>query len=605
MPDSQAPRAEAGGAVPSTAVPTVSKQKLAAVESFLGAFIKSAKTISLYKEGHEMIIQIVGRVANLLRTSLANEPNMTIDVKSKNLLYEEAVLEETEELVSFAAILHVLGIGQIVFSDRITDEGMLRFMKMITERPDLKRSLSDMQRDVQKTRIDGLQLVSIMSFVETDDEVEQQTPGRLSEEQVAAFAESKTLPDFLYLLFRQNEPLTGKKADSLSMLFDEVMDREVSLEEFSSRMPWELYDPRIRARFEALAGEIKNRSKWNRDGLLSDLSILTPEDAAFKAGQKNLEAGKAFAFSLAETHAILDKPAGDKQPKYALFSYTRLLADMGRRGDLAGLLREVEIWRKMAADQKWAAYLAALRDEVQKRVPSRALAASVAAGLKDPEPESDSWQRIHDFILTVGRCVIAMLVEEMRSISDKAHRQKLCAMLAAVCRRFGPEDLFPALGDQDYFMVVLITNVLAEINMPGSAEKVAPLLSHSHAKVRGAAMQALRRFGGETAVRALGEFIVKQGDAAEAKLAVTSLSLVAHEGVGRKLVEAYVAREDYDIRVALVTALGRFGSPETLNFLNSINHFGFLDRLTGKNKELREALRASIAQVKKELGDGS
>ncbi|MFH2203972.1 MAG: HEAT repeat domain-containing protein [Elusimicrobiota bacterium] len=592
-------------AVPSTTAAPIDRNKLKAVNAFLESFVKGAKTIALYKEGHEMIGQIVSRVNNLLRTALGREPNLTIRVKSKNIYFEEATIEETEEMISFAATMHVLGIGQVMFSGKLQDEGMMKFMRILTERPDVKRSLIDMQKEIQQTRIDGLQLVSIMSFVETDDSVEQMTPGHLTEEEVQDVVAAATLPDFLFLLFHQNEPLTGKQADKLTVLFDEVMDRSISLDDFAGRMPWDLYDPRVRQRWDQLLQDIAGRTKWTRAALCSDLSVMTAADKAFKENEKPLEAAAAFGYALAYVHTVLAKPAGDKQPKYALFAYTRLLGSMALRGELQGLLKEVEIWRSMAADAKWAAYLAALRKEVQAQIPQAALAKNLVAALKEVEPESPGFQTLNDFVLTIGHGIVPLLLADLKEVGDKAHRQKVCALLAAVCRRLGPDDLFAALGDEDYFQVVLVVGILNEINMPGSAEKVAPLLQHSHAKVRQAVFQALRRFGGDASVSGMANFIVTHNDENEVKLAVTSLSLINHPKVGQKLVEAYMANENTAVRVALVTALGRFGTTDTLNFLQSLDHWGWLDWATGKNKELRIAVRASILQVKKELEDGA
>jgi len=604
-PDTQTAAAgDDAGAVPSMAAAPVDKKRLAVIENFVEAFIKGAKTMALYEKGHEMIMQIVGRVNNLLKSALGHEPNLTVNVKSKNILYEGNPLEETEEMIGFASSLHVLGIGQIMFGDKLADEGMLKFMKMVTERPDLKRTLVDMQQGVHTTRIDGLQLVSIVSAIETVEEVEEQTPGQLTPEQVEVFSVAKTLPDFLFMLFYQNEPLTGKKADNLTILFDEVMDHSIPLSEFQSNMPWDLYDPKILQAWSRLVKEIEGRKKWTRDLLLSDLSVQTEEDHAFREAQKSLEAETAFKFSLAEVHLILEKPAGDKQPKYAMFAYMRLLEDLGRRGDLAGMLKEVDTWRTMANDKKWAAYLAALRKDVQERVPTRAMAASLVRAVETP-PEAPMLQEYLDFILTVGHTFIPMLLEETREIKEREHRQTLSSILVSVCRRLGPEDLFDALEDEDYFQLLLVVGILTELNMPGSGEKVVPLLKNKNAKVRRAVLQSLRKFGGAASVDGMADFIVTHEDEDEAKLAVTSLSLVNHDSVGKKLVEIYLRKEAYNIRVALVTALGRFGSQDTLNFLESLDHWGWLEFLTGKNKGLRDAVRSSIEQVKKDLSDGS
>ncbi len=68
---------------------------------------------------------------------------------------------------------------------------------------------------------------------------------------------------------------------------------------------------------------------------------------------------------------------------------------------------------------------------------------------------------------------------------------------------------------------------------------------------------------------------------------------------------AYGVLEDYQARVAIVTALGRFPSSKTREFLAPAVKRGFVEWLTGRNAELRRAARESLAQVDKELSNGA
>ena len=98
-------------------------------------------------------------------------------------------------------------------------------------------------------------------------------PGELTEEQIVAYLKAGSLPDFLYLLFKQNEPLTSKEGELLTGLFDDLFARAVSLKEFEEGMPWSNYDPRIRKRYDELSAALRGRKKWDAAALGGDLSL--------------------------------------------------------------------------------------------------------------------------------------------------------------------------------------------------------------------------------------------------------------------------------------------------------------------------------------------
>ncbi|MEK7742776.1 MAG: hypothetical protein AAB578_00165, partial [Elusimicrobiota bacterium] len=127
--------------------------------------------------------------------------------------------------------------------------GFLELFRVLLLKPDEKNTLTDLQKAVQGTRIDGLQMMFILSFVVTGEEEHKQMPGQLSEDQIAAFAAARDLPDFLALLQHQNEKLSGKEAEKVADLLDSLRYRDLTLEKFAEEFPWASYDPRLQARF--------------------------------------------------------------------------------------------------------------------------------------------------------------------------------------------------------------------------------------------------------------------------------------------------------------------------------------------------------------------
>ena len=582
------------------------KRNTAAIESFLGALVKGAKTVSLYRSGHTVIEQVVARVNQLLRAAVGEEPNLVLAVKARSVLCDEEPLPGTEEVVAFASSLHMMGIGQVLFTTRVTDASLLEFMSLLVRKPDEQHTLTDLQREVQSARIEGMQLESILSFVVTGETDEaSQKPGQLSEEQVLAFTAAATLPDFLGLLLKQNELLTSKEAEAISELLDGVLNRDVAVEEFEGRLPWPAYDPRIRARWDGLRPAAQAPERWTRDLLVSQLSGIRTDERTRMHDHHTHETWDSFQYALDQVHGILAKPVGAKQPQYALAAYARLLGDLGRTGSLPKLFAECAIWRGMAADPRWASYLAVLRKEVQSRIPTPLLAASIVAHLETMEPDSTGFEELRDFILTVGRGLVPLLIEELRKVTDRTQRQKVCALLAAVCRHFGGEQLVAALKDPDYFLVLQMAGILAELALPDAVRQLAPLLKHEHPKVRAAVVRALARLGGAAAAEAVFLFIATHPDPEESKPAVTALSLMTEPEIPGKLMEAYRRNEDYELRVAVVTALGRFPGRETAAFLKPLTAATFWEWVTRRNKELRETAKRSLKQLAEGKKDGA
>jgi hypothetical protein len=580
------------------------KARQNAVEIFIAALVKGAKTVSLYKSGHAMIGQIAGRVHGLMLAALGQEPNVPLELKAKEVLFNEVPLTASEETVAFASALHMLGIGQIVFSKRLAPEGIIEFMRLLTAKPEAGKTLTDLQKFVQQVRIDGLQIVFILSFVVTGEEDEaQQKPGRLTERQVQAFIAAKTAPDFLYLLLKQNEPLTSKEAEAVSDLLDTTLGRETSVEQFEADMPWPCYDPRIRRRWDELMKDLHERKKWERRSLVSQLTLVRRADMVKLQSHASLEAREALLYALGKARSVLVNPVGERQPKFAVAAYARLLGDLGRAGSADALFGEYTFIQGLAAGGKLGGGGATLAKLVEEKVPSPALMAGLTARVTGTEVGGEQFKALLEFFCWLGPKTLSLMLEELRGVQDKMARRSVCAMIAALCGRFGDKPLLEALKDEDYFQVVQVVGILSEMGQPENAKHLAPLLHHPNAKVREAALRALGRFRNPTALSALFSFVGSDVPAEEARLAVTTLSLTGEPGVAEKLVEAY-PKTSYEVQIGIVTALGRLASARTKAFLEPLAQRRFMEWLTGRNKELRDAAKASLEQVSKELRGG-
>lgn len=589
----------ASSPAPSAAPRGAQQKKHAAIELFVRGLVKGARSVSLYKEGHAMVAQITTRVLALLAAARGREVSLSLDVKAKEAQLDGEPLPNTAEITEFASSLHTLGVGQITFSDRLQDAGMLELMRLLVLKPDDANPLELLQKKVQEAKIDGLQIVSKMSFVETE-EVSQQKPGELSEEQLQAFCAAASIPDFLTLLFKQNEPISSKEGAALTNLLDSALNREISAEALREKLPWSCYDPRILARFDELLADIRERRKWSGPALVCELSTFSNEDLAFLESGAEHRADAAFRLAVDQVHAILENPVGERQPKFALQAYARLLEDEGRAGALESLLAESAIWRKMAGDAKWGSYLAVLKHDVQERVPSAALSKALVAKLVAHEPESAAFKELEDFTLSLGDKMTPLLMEDLRGVQDKDGRRRLAALLARVCRTLDVKPVLDAISDPDYFHVMQALGILVEMGHPNAAECAARLLEHEHPKVRQTSLQTLRRLGGEVAVEGIYAFIASGKHPEETKLAVTTLSLIPGKTVADKLIAVYGRNEDYETRVAIATALGRFPGEKVVEFLQPLAAWNWWEWITGTNKDLRQAARTSLHQLKVE-----
>lgn len=588
------------------------RAKQIAVEQFVTGMVTGSKTIGLYREGHSIITQICERAIALLQQALGQDTTLTLEVKAKQLLVNDAELPETADTAVLAGTLHTLGVGQVLFTNRLAREGMLEFFKILIWKADEKMSLTDIQKAVQQIRIDGMQLTFVLSFIVTGEQAQaDQPPGQLTEEQILAFLQAKTVSDHLFLLLKQNEPLIGKEAEDVTGLLDGVLNRELSVEKFAEQMPWASYDPRIKARFDEFVGRPawtprpkgagaragKPKDPWDAARSITAYGVYTEADLAILHDHTVHEKSAGVASSLQRVHALLENPHGERQPKFAVQAYTRFLIEMSRDGDLPGLLREYEFVKALAGKPELAEPVKALEAALQERLASAPFAARLVERLGEISQDSEEFGKLTALLLFVGGEVLPLLLEEIRRLADKHTRAKLAALITTICLQWGAKTLVEALKDEDYFLVSQVVLILGNLGSGDFVKPIVPLLRHKHERVREASRRVLAKLGGDEARDALAAFMIATEETEEAKQTATALSLMRQAGVDAKLIEGYMLSNDYDVKVHLASAMARVPSPAVEELLAQATKRTLWERITGRNKELALAATKSLEEI--------
>lgn len=570
-----------------------------ALDALVPALAKSAKNQALYKDGHATGVSIAERALDLLLKTMGDRATLVLEVKAKSFVHEERELASSPETAGMASALHTLGVGQLLFTNRVTREGMDRFFKILLLKPDAKTSLTDLQKQVQAERIDGLQMTFILDFVVTGErEEEDQPPGRLSEEQVQAFLRARTLPDLLTLLLRQNEPLRGKAAEAVDSLLASVLERDAPLEDLEEGMPWDLYDPRLRARIAELAAAAREGTR-ERDALLSWASVHDRADRVALREHAAHETYQAAAWCLDRVHQRLERPANAHQPKFAVAAYGRLIGDLGRGGSLDALLAEFARWKAMSADAAWAPHWPALRAVIDGSVTGPALAQRVVERVATLAPAQPGFERVVELLLFLGEPVMPLLLEQLPRVQDKAHRAALCALLAVAARSLGAKALLAALKDPDYFVVLNVAGILTQLGADAHAAPLAALLKHAHPKVREASWRALAKSAAAPAMKGLFDYVAA-GEPEETEKAVIAMSLAPRNGLAEGFIAAFRLTAHERTRVSLVVALGRCPGAATVPFLKEQVRRTWYEVMTGRRKDVSAAAKGALETLRKD-----
>lgn len=593
------------------------KKKQAAIEVFLNSLVASARTTSIYKPGHPMILQIAARIHDLLLKTLGTDSTLTLDIKAKTVVFEEEDLAESREVAAFASALHTLGIGQILFTNRLSPEGLAEFFRVLLAKPDEKTNLTELQKAVQNTKIDGLQMTFVLSFVVTGEQEEnQQKPGQLTEEQIGAFLKARTLSDFLALLLHQNEGLIGKDAEKITDLLDGLLHRELSVEKFQEAMPWSFYDPRIRERWDQFAQGMPWEPKWkdgsrSRNGrgrlkgwgwaeLSSWAAVFENSDLDALQSRPIREKPEAMRLSLEHIHGLLTRPTSERQPKYSILAYARLVAELGRDGGIPELFAEFDFWQGLASHPDLSPQLDTLQLEIRKRMVVPAFTEQMVQQLDRIGAEAEGLRKAGSLILYLGEDMIPLLLEELRKTSDKSARARLSGLLVSVCGKLGAGHLFKALADEDWFLVSQVILILGEVGSAEAVPAILPTLKHKHPRVREAAVKVLAKSRDPLVADGFAALASSATDPEEACKVVIALSLLNHPSLDFKLIGIFEKTKEYKVQVAVATALGRIPTERSAKFLLSHARRTWYEIATGRNKELRATALRSLQQIRKE-----
>lgn len=586
------------------------KGKALALQTLLAGMSKSAKTVALYKDGHPTILDITGRVHALLLKTLGQDTTMTVDIKAKTVVLEDVELPEDPEVASLAYALHTIGVGQVLFTNRVTPEGLLQFFRIVVAKADEKNTLTDLQKAVQQVRIDGLQMTFILSFVVTGEtEQEEQAPGLLSEEEVAAFCRAASLPDLLTLLLKQNEPLHGKEAEAVTDLLDSVLHRDATLEALEEGMPWERYDERIRRRFTELAGAARRPPRrpaggergprWRWEATASWAACLHADDRAALESHQVHEKNDAMRWCLDELKALLDGGMHERQAKHALLAYARLLVEMGKDGLVAPLMAEVPRWKTMVAAPRLKAHAPLLGAALSEGLLTPSFMERLAASVAELEKGTAPFGRCVDLLGYLGEGCVPLLLAELAKAQDKTHRARLCSLLAQSASLLGTGLLGAALQDPDWFVASNVVAIFVEIGDPSCGPLLRPLLKHGHAKVREAACKALLKFPEAEGIAAACDYLAS-GEPEEVSKLVIAVSLVSLPGLDKMLISACERTPHDDTQLALLTALGRFPTNDSLHFLKAKARRTWYEILTNRRADVVKAAKQSLEILKRE-----
>ena len=560
------------------------------LELLLRKLSTGARTLSLYAEGHSAIPQVVDRTFEVFRSTLAEIPELAVEIRARTLVLDDVEVAASDEIEFLASSLHQLGVGRLVLTRQVDRDGLQELLRLVVAKPGPTQTLPELQKVVQETEIEGLELTSVLDFMVKAEE-ERSRPEDLTEEQVEGIAEASSIPD-LVLLLRARAETFGAEDRSIAELLDRLADREVDRDGFASALPWNRFDDRIRARWDALVAGLEGADE---DGV-DRLALADEADLRWARETVPLDPETAAAATLGRAHALLANPStGLEHLEESLDAYACLVAEVAKAGDLGRLLEEVPLWTRMAGDDRWEAAWTVLEIELQERVPSEALAAGIVGQLGSIQAGFEEFRILEDLVTCLGQPMVSLLLPDLRKLAERSSGPKLAKLLAAATGKLGSGVLAGELAGEAPDRTAAALAVIAEQGLPESARLVTPHLRSPHREVRAAAFRGLRRMATDPAADALVSYI-RQGKKADVEEAIDALARMKKAGVETKLIGAFEKIEDADTRIAIVSGLARIPTQETRDFLESLGKKG---ALLGRNKALRLAAHKSLDQIKR------
>jgi len=207
----------------------------------------------------------------------------------------------------------------------------------------------------------------------------------------------------------------------------------------------------------------------------------------------------------------------------------------------------------------------------------------IARQLVSDPAHADRTERI---LQRCGQDGVDAVVDQFLGARSHAERQVFRDVLSRLTA--ARESLVQMLSDPRWYVVRQAADLLSELGPHDSERALADLLRHSDERVRRAVTRALGRIDSQFAVDALARALTD----VDAKVRVEGVAgLVARKGsrAGSVLASATDAETDLEVQFALLAALGRVATPETVSKLAAAAaaQGGFFK--TKKNNALRIA----------------
>jgi HEAT repeat protein len=207
-------------------------------------------------------------------------------------------------------------------------------------------------------------------------------------------------------------------------------------------------------------------------------------------------------------------------------------------------------------------------------VARRLMAPHALRGLAGLLPiKRDLRESLHEVFARSGESGVDTLIELMTSANTPGERRAYRDALAA-CPHAAPM-LGHMLGDPQWFVVRNAAELLGEMGVHEVDGKLVETLNHPDARVRRAATGALARLGTPRALHAL-QNMLRDANPDIRRQAALGLGAAGQRAAGSDLIGALDKEQDSDVQQALVTALGKVGTPEAVERLASVARPGNL-----------------------------
>jgi HEAT repeat protein len=171
---------------------------------------------------------------------------------------------------------------------------------------------------------------------------------------------------------------------------------------------------------------------------------------------------------------------------------------------------------------------------------------------------------LHAVFARSGESGVDTLIELMIAANTPGERRAYRDALAG-CPHAAPM-LGHMLGDPQWFVVRNAADLLGEMGVHEVDGKLVETLDHPDARVRRAATGALARIGTPRALHAL-QNMLRDNSADIRRQAALGLAAAGQRAAASDLIAALDKEEDSDVEHALLTALGKVGTPEAVDRL--------------------------------------